>query len=97
MEDQELLFIMERFTGLHTLSISDLSTVSWPTPKLSEAAMKRFLKWAFHIKTCHINLCGLSGEAWFMNLWYSSLDTVDERADGRCESSLSLELVNTYR
>lgn len=66
--DQELLYIMNRYTGLDILKIGELSFVSWPSPTFGKSAMKAFLKWVFDLKRCDIRILGVSDENWLMNL-----------------------------
>lgn len=40
--DQELLYIMQLYTGLQKLSINDAEAVSWLLPTISKTVMKLF-------------------------------------------------------
>lgn len=89
--DQELLYIMNRYTGLDILKIGELSFVSWPSPTFSKSAMKAFLKWVFDLKRCDIRILGVSDENWLMNLRSSWGDL---GAEDKRESSFTLGFLN---
>lgn len=90
MIDQELMYIMNRYTGLDKLLLKEVTVVSWPSPTISETVMEPFLRWAFGLKECCINIGGVSGESWLLNVCHSCQGTVDRRADDKREAHFIL-------
>lgn len=91
--DQELLYIMQLYSGLKKLSINDTEVVSWPLPTIIKTVMKAFLEWALDLDCCCLNLCGISEEGWLVNAWSSCQGVVDTRKINESFSTCALLLV----
>lgn len=92
MTDQEMLYIMKRYTGLSKVRLVAFSAVSWPFPSMSKAVIVSFLEWAFKLENCYISPGGLSGETWLINLRHSFQGTVDTREGDAGKATCTLKL-----
>lgn len=93
MTDQDMPYLMDRYTDLSDLCICDFSPVSWPVPALSETVFVSFLEWVFKLEKCHIGIGGLSGETWFMNVWHTYEGTVEMASNDKRKATFTLDFL----